>query len=622
MWGWIKKAAKSVASVVTAPVKFVAEVVAEPLIEKVGEGLAAVGKGIAKVTATVVDKVGLGKDGILTQFVQNWVPGGGFVTAAFHAASGHEDYAQYAAVKGLSTSVNAGISAVGALGGPAGMVLAGGLGSLSENLIEGGMKGLLKPSVKDKLDDLSWEGAVTSMGIGAAGGALGGGGKKGIGKLFGRLSRGPAKAGFRGTVQRGLKKGSTKLLRPSASAGMKKLDRYSSKIVEKAWKKPAIGAVAELEPTESFAKTEGASLGKRWGLAATVGGLALTTGLAAPLLFGGDDSTAQIPPPGTPASTDTSTATSNSSTGSVTSASGSPGVSAPASGEADSSTPAGTTSDSTGVQAATDDEVIAAATKALDELEPPPGLMVDPLGRAPADDSDGMMDLQKLAAQKFEEQTEELRRQEEEDQARFDEETERLRREEEEGAEFYADEAEDEREPFLFDGDYGSTDPDEGLLPALVVDGHLDDYPDEGVLPPLGVDDDRSGAAPDGDAEPPPPTADYDYEAMTARYRGSGYIDDRDEATFLYLQIGSDGPGLYRIRARDTARFYDVVVDRAGATTGTLKGCETTDCGCNIDDTPDQLWLRCADDTLTFMFDRDEPTPPEAERLEPKERLR
>ena len=113
------------------------------------------------------------KDGAVTNFVQDYVPGGGLVTAAVHGIAGNRDYAEYAAVKGLSSTVSTAISAVGILGGPGGAILAGGLSAVSSNLIEGGFKGLLKPTVKDKLNDLTLQGVGTSFGVGLGMGALG-----------------------------------------------------------------------------------------------------------------------------------------------------------------------------------------------------------------------------------------------------------------------------------------------------------------------------------------------------------------------------------------------------------------------------------------------------------------
>lgn len=148
---------------------------------------ARVGKGLesaaVKTGETLRDSVS--KDGALTNFVQDYVPAGGFVTAIFHAAAGNEEYAQYAAVKGLSTTVVTGAAVVGSLGGPAGAVLAGGLAGAAVSAWEGGMKTVLDPSVQGKLQDLSVENVLISgaMGAAAAGFAVG------AGKALGAASR-------------------------------------------------------------------------------------------------------------------------------------------------------------------------------------------------------------------------------------------------------------------------------------------------------------------------------------------------------------------------------------------------------------------------------------------------
>jgi hypothetical protein len=81
----------------------------------------------------VVEDSGLGRDGYFTNFVEDTVPFGGWITAPIQAAAGHPDYALAAADKGLGTgvnfAVNAGMAAATAgTGGVAGAVLFGALG--------------------------------------------------------------------------------------------------------------------------------------------------------------------------------------------------------------------------------------------------------------------------------------------------------------------------------------------------------------------------------------------------------------------------------------------------------------------------------------------------------------
>ncbi|MSP40860.1 MAG: hypothetical protein EXR70_20425 [Deltaproteobacteria bacterium] len=134
----------------------------------VATGAKFVGHGIQDVGGSI----GMGKDGIITNFVRDYVPGGGLGTSAFQAFAGHLDYARYDAVKGLSTGANFAITSVGVLGGPGGVMLAGGLGGLgglAGNAIEGSMRGLTKDSIiKNRVEGLSWQGLGTSFVTGAA----------------------------------------------------------------------------------------------------------------------------------------------------------------------------------------------------------------------------------------------------------------------------------------------------------------------------------------------------------------------------------------------------------------------------------------------------------------------
>lgn len=153
---------------------------AELLTAKAGNAMATA----ANATGDWIEQ-GVTKDGAITNFVQDYVPAGGFVTAIAHAAAGNEEYAQYAAVKGVSTTVVTAAAVAGSLGGPAGAILAGGLAGAAVSAWEGGMKTVLDPSVQGKLDDLSVENVLISGAIGAAGAAVG----VGLGKVAGAAGK-------------------------------------------------------------------------------------------------------------------------------------------------------------------------------------------------------------------------------------------------------------------------------------------------------------------------------------------------------------------------------------------------------------------------------------------------
>ncbi|MEQ1874256.1 MAG: hypothetical protein ABL953_11065 [Ilumatobacteraceae bacterium] len=153
---------------------------AELLTAKTGAALATA----ANATGDWIEQ-GVTKDGAITNFVQDYVPAGGFITAIAHAAAGNEEYAQYAAVKGVSTTVVTVAAVAGSLGGPAGAILAGGLAGAAVSAWEGGMKTVLDPSVQGKLDDLSVENVLISGAIGAAGAAVG----VGVGKVAGAAGK-------------------------------------------------------------------------------------------------------------------------------------------------------------------------------------------------------------------------------------------------------------------------------------------------------------------------------------------------------------------------------------------------------------------------------------------------
>ena len=148
----------------------------------------AVGNGVVTAAKAVAKSVS--KDGALTNAVQNYVPAGGLVTAAVHAAAGNRDYAEYAAVKGLSTTVTTALTAVGSLAGPGGAALMAGAGAVAGNLIEGGFKGVMRDTVKNKLDDLTLAGVGTSFAVGAGFALLGPAGKALKGSSVGKALKG------------------------------------------------------------------------------------------------------------------------------------------------------------------------------------------------------------------------------------------------------------------------------------------------------------------------------------------------------------------------------------------------------------------------------------------------
>ena len=159
--------------------------------------------GAAKTVAKSVSK-----DGVFTNFVQDYVPGGGFVTAAVHAAAGNTDYAEYAAVKGVSTTITTAASVAGSLGGPAGAALAGAAGAGVANVWESSMRGTLQSSVKNKIDPFSVQGLATDMAFGAAGSLAGAGAGRAAGKIASKVGAksggNAARTGFKATFKRGL----------------------------------------------------------------------------------------------------------------------------------------------------------------------------------------------------------------------------------------------------------------------------------------------------------------------------------------------------------------------------------------------------------------------------------
>ena len=167
--------------------------------------IGSVGDWVEQAAIDVGDSLeeGVSKNGYLTNFVQDYIPAGGLVTAAVHAGAGNYDYAEYAAVKGAGTAMQAGL-AVGAtmVAGPAGSVLwgvgAGAVGGVGNNLWETQMKQHLDESVALKIDDFSATGLVMAGVGGAAGAAAGSAG----GKAFGGAKRGASRAWARATASK------------------------------------------------------------------------------------------------------------------------------------------------------------------------------------------------------------------------------------------------------------------------------------------------------------------------------------------------------------------------------------------------------------------------------------
>jgi hypothetical protein len=239
---FLSDAVDAIGDAVTSVVEGIGDAVTEVVrftefaIDSAGEAFEEVGKWTAEAVdaagdafedlgdalGEVADAIGMGKDGWFTNFVQDYIPGGGAFTAIFHSAAGHNDYAEYAAMRGLSTLIQAGAAVAGTLlAGPAGGALlraglAIGMGALAggiSNLWESGMKEYLRASVKDKIADFSWENLARDIGIGAGAAALGSGlgaaGKKAGGffkKAGGSAASTAAKTGPVAAIKRGASK--------------------------------------------------------------------------------------------------------------------------------------------------------------------------------------------------------------------------------------------------------------------------------------------------------------------------------------------------------------------------------------------------------------------------------
>ena len=114
------------------------------------------------------------KDGIFTQFVEDYVPGGGFVTAIVHAAAGNEEHAQAAALKGVTTTIStAGAIAGGMVGGPMGAAAGGMLGAAAANLFEDAAHDLVSPELQHRFQETSLESLLIDSSIGALTGGRG-----------------------------------------------------------------------------------------------------------------------------------------------------------------------------------------------------------------------------------------------------------------------------------------------------------------------------------------------------------------------------------------------------------------------------------------------------------------
>ncbi len=112
------------------------------------------------------------KDGLITRFVEENVPAGGYFTAIAHAAAGNEDHAAVAMLKGAATAMETGFSVGGAfVGGPMGAAAGGALGAGARNLFEGGMRDLVPPDMQDRFEETDWENLAGDV---VMGGAMGG----------------------------------------------------------------------------------------------------------------------------------------------------------------------------------------------------------------------------------------------------------------------------------------------------------------------------------------------------------------------------------------------------------------------------------------------------------------
>lgn len=114
------------------------------------------------------------KDGYFTRFVEENVPGGGYVTAIAHAAAGNDDHAVAALLKGGATGMETLLTVGGGLvGGPAGAAAGGALGAGARNLFEGAMHDLVPDEMQDRFRETDFASLATDMAFGAAFGVTG-----------------------------------------------------------------------------------------------------------------------------------------------------------------------------------------------------------------------------------------------------------------------------------------------------------------------------------------------------------------------------------------------------------------------------------------------------------------
>lgn len=107
----------------------------------------------------------VGKDGAFTKTMEDFVPGGGLVTAIFHGAAGHPEYARAAAVQGVVSGAFAiaivvtGGAASPAVGTAAAVVL-GGSGAITQSMALSALRG---EQIKSSVFYDGLEGAVSEL---------------------------------------------------------------------------------------------------------------------------------------------------------------------------------------------------------------------------------------------------------------------------------------------------------------------------------------------------------------------------------------------------------------------------------------------------------------------------
>ncbi len=251
-----KKAVDTVVNVAkkaaTAVAKTAVQVVTDPIgtVGMMGKATVGLGKGLVNLTGTVLKATGkaalgavgvvgktmmgdlegaasdigdaakdvadsVSKDGSVTNFFQDYVPGGGLLTAGVHAAAGNTEHAELAAVKGVGTATAAVVAAAGAAMGPAGLVMMAGAGAAADTLVQGSMRDLVDPTLQHQLAQATPEGLIGSFTTGAL---L----KKGLEKLK------HTKVG--GKAQELLNKGKAKLGSKPSIGPKTRVDSFSSEL--------------------------------------------------------------------------------------------------------------------------------------------------------------------------------------------------------------------------------------------------------------------------------------------------------------------------------------------------------------------------------------------------------